>query len=201
MEKLQLISQISKLFIGTPQQHAELMQSLAGKAIPELQKIAAHLQIAAANREKTKLDLVRHGGLAPTARNWAIIDNRLGFYYTVQQFRGAIAQDAAFKQSLEWEKEPFAQVVQAEQRQQQFEQQQFAMFVGAAKAATAQGRNIAPNQANYQMVREAIEWGTSTEDQARDFNLQNVMALLFHNTLQLAPNDHEVARPIGSGAR
>jgi len=64
------------------------------------------------------------------------------------------------------------------------------MFVGAAKAATAQGANVALNRANYEMVREAIH------DRAQDFNLANIMAMLFRRGLALAPNDSEVANEL-----
>jgi hypothetical protein len=190
-ERTSLIAQISKLFVGTPAEYKQLMDSLPGKTEVELERVAAQLQMLLAQREKTKLDLVRQG-LAVSDRNWSLIDHKLGPYYSTQQFRDAITQDQAFKSSLKWDNEPFAELVQAEQRQQQFEQQQFALFVVAAKAATAQGRNIAPNQANYQMVKEALEWGTSDRE-AQGFTLPNVLALLFSNTLQLAPNEHEVA--------
>jgi hypothetical protein len=142
-----------------------------------------------AQREKTKLDLVRQG-LAVTDRNWSIIDNKLGAHYTVLQFREAITQDPQFKQSLQWDAEPFAEVVRNEQKRQATDQQQFVMFVGAARAATAQGVNVAPNRANYEMVRSAID------DQAQDFNIENVMAMLFRGGLELAPNALEVANAL-----
>jgi hypothetical protein len=190
MEKPQLISQIGRLFVGTPTEYQKLMESLAEKSVPELEKVATQLQIAAANREKTKLDLVRHGGLAPTDRNWVIIDIKLGTHYTFQQFRDAIARDAAFKQSLEWEREPFAQVVQQEQQNKLTEQKHFALFVSAANAATAQGVNIAPNEANYRMVREVLG------GMENGFSLANIMAVLFRRDIEFATNDPTVANEL-----
>jgi hypothetical protein len=70
------------------------------------------------------------------------------------------------------------------------EQKNFALFVGCAKAATAQGLNVAPNCANFEMVREAID------DQAQDFNVENVMAMLFRGGLALAPNAPEIANEL-----
>jgi hypothetical protein len=140
MEKHELIAQISKLFVGTPAAHRQLMESLPSKSEVELERLAAKLQIQLAQREKTKLDLVRQG-LTPTEANWSLIDHRLGPYFTVQQFRDSITQDPDFKQSLEWEKEPFAEIVQQEQQDAAAEQKNFALFVGAARAATARGVN------------------------------------------------------------
>jgi hypothetical protein len=46
------------------------------------------------------------------------------------------------------------------------------------------------NQANFQLVRDAID------DQAQDFNLTNLMAMLFRGGLGLAPNQPEVANEL-----
>jgi hypothetical protein len=188
MQQHELIAQISQLFVGTVQDHKTLMESLPN-SIPELEKVAARLQILKTQREKTKLDLLR-SGLSNTNRNWAVIDSRMGAYFTVQQFRNAITQDPSFKSSLQWDNEPFAQVVQAEQNQQATERKKFALFVGAAKAATAQGVNVAPNQANYELIKGAIF------EEARDFNSGNVLDMIFHGGLSLAPNDHAVANAL-----
>jgi len=64
---------------------------------------------------------------------------------------------------------------------EQSEQKHHALFVGCAKAATAQDLNVAPNRTNFETVREAID------DQAQDFNVENVMAMLFRGGLALAP--------------
>jgi hypothetical protein len=189
MQQHELVTQISKLFVGTPANFQQLVTEIRTKTVPELEIIAAQYQIKATARVKTKLVLVR-SGLADTERNWSLIDNQIGFEYSVEQFRRAIDQDPTFKNSLQWDREPFAEVVQAEQKQQQFEQRQFAMFVGAAKAATAQGRNTAPNQANYELVKDAIY------EEGKDFNSGNVLDMIFHGGLGLAPNDHEVANAL-----
>jgi hypothetical protein len=73
---------------------------------------------------------------------------------------------------------------------EQSEQKQYALFVGCAKAATAQGLNVAPNRANFEIVREAID------DQAQDFNVENVMAMLFRGGLALAANAPEIAKQL-----
>jgi hypothetical protein len=80
--------------------------------------------------------------------------------------------------------------MQQEQRHHATEQNNFAMFVGCAKAATAQGLNVAPNRANFEILREAID------DQAQDFNVENVMTMLFRGGLALAPNASEIANQL-----
>jgi hypothetical protein len=70
--------------------------------------------------------------------------------------------------------------MQQEQKRDGTEQKNFGLFVGCAKAATAQGLNVAPNRTNFEIVREAID------DQAQDFNVENVMAMLFRGGLALA---------------
>jgi citrate synthase len=80
--------------------------------------------------------------------------------------------------------------MQQEQKYHAVEQKNFALFVECAKAATAQGLNVAPNRANFEMVREAID------DQAQDFNVENVMAMLFRGGLPLAPNAMEIAKQL-----
>jgi hypothetical protein len=189
MQQHELVTQISKMFVGTPTDFQQLVTALRSKTVPELEIIAAQYQLKATARVKTKLALVR-SGLADTERNWSLIDNQIGFEYSVEQFRQAIDQDSEFKNSLQWESQPFAEVVLHEQKQTAFEQRQFAMFVGAAKAATAQGRNTAPNQANYQLIKEALE------DDGRDFNSGNVVDAIFRYELGLAPNEPEVANAL-----
>jgi hypothetical protein len=96
MHKHELIAHISKPFVGTPTEHKQLMESLPSKSEIGLERLAAKLQILLAQREKTKLDLVRQG-LTPTEGNWSLIDHKLGPYFTVQQFRELIQTDATFK--------------------------------------------------------------------------------------------------------
>jgi hypothetical protein len=73
---------------------------------------------------------------------------------------------------------------------EQSEQKHYALFVGCAKVATAQGRNVAPNRANFEIVREAID------DQPQDFNVENVISMLFRGGLTLAPNAPEIAKQL-----
>jgi hypothetical protein len=189
MQQSNLIAQIGKLFVGTPAEYQKLMAAIEGKSELELERIAAFLQKRLTERSYTKLELVKNG-LANTDRNWSLIDHRLGPYYSVAQFRDAITKEPQFKQSLQWDSEPFAQLVQEEQKHHATEQKNFALFLGCAKAATAQGLNVAPNRPNFEMVREAID------DQAQDFNVENVMAMLFRGGLALAPNAPEIAKQL-----
>lgn len=182
----QLIEEINELFIGMPDDHKELMASLQTKSEAELATTAAQLQTLRTQHERTKLELTHHG-VANTERNWSLIAAKVGSYFTTEQVYRAVQTDDQFKQSLEWRGTPFGEVERQQQQDRAQDEKNFKLFQGCAKAATAHGRNVAGNRANYGLVKDAID------DQAQDFNTANVTNMIFRGGLALAPNDQEVA--------
>jgi hypothetical protein len=180
-----LIAEILKLFVGTPSEYRALSGAMVGKSELELEQIALELQRRSAQRAHTRLTLMR-GGLADTETNFAKIDAKLGPHYTIQEFRDAIAQYPAFKQSLQWDAEPFAALVQEEQKQAAEEQKHFALFVICANAATKNGKNVAPSKANFKLIKEAIE------DKAKDFSSAKIIDAIWNYGLDLRPNNQTV---------
>ncbi len=189
---------------GTPAELERTRRVLQEKSIDELQRIAQRIRLKVQTEETRRayvqLQIVR-GGLANTDQNWKIIYQRLpGETLTLANFRRLVESDPAFKQSLQWDAEPFATAIQAEQEQATQEQQRAAkelhIFNAAARAVTGQGlANVATVHANFNMVKQTIE------EDGLDFTMDNVIRVLLHGGLNLAQNDQEVTSELVGQSR
>lgn len=185
-EKQNLIELVMVHVYGTPAELEQVRKVLSTKSEDELQrmaqKIRLQVQTEATRQSYVQLQIVRHG-LANTDANWQTISQRLpGERLTLEGFRSLVS-DPVFKQSLQWDAEPFAEVIHAEQQQSSLYRAHRRLFDAAANALTGQGTvDVAPNDANYALVVEALE------EDGLDFTTDNVMNLLIRGGLELAPN-------------
>jgi hypothetical protein len=119
----------------------------------DLDRMIAQIRATVAQREaeqaRVNLELTR-AGLRNLDANFRQIKRKLGEFFTVEQFRTALETDDSFKRSLVFDDEPFKQARAQELADVQQEQQSRQQFGITVKALTAQGFNVADNDANYQ---------------------------------------------------
>jgi hypothetical protein len=170
------------------------------EALPEsdLDRLVSQIRLHVVQREaeqaRVNLELTR-AGLRNLESNFSKIKYKLGAFYSVQQFRTAIADDQ-FKRSLVWDSEPFAAAKQEEQANVQQEQAERRKFSVTVNALTAQGTNVADNDANYQQwlaqKDEIVVSGSAT-------NLAEAIILGLVNGL--VPNPEAVIQDIDQKSR
>jgi hypothetical protein len=198
-EKQNLIELVMVHTSGSPQELEQVRRVLGTKSEDELQRMAQQIrlrvQTEATRTEYVKLQIVR-SGLKHSDQNWKIIDQRLpGGQLTLENFRNLVESDSAFKASLTWAREPFAEAIQEEQKQSSRFQAERRLFDVCANAVTGQGTNVAANDANFLMVKNVLE------EDGLDFTQNNVINLLMRGGLQLAPNDKESSQELDGKSR
>ena len=203
-EKQNLIDLVMVHISGTSAERQQVRRVLSTKSEDELQQMAQRIRLKAQTEETRRayvqLQIVR-SGLANTDKNWKIIQQHLpGEGFTLESFRRLVESDPTFKQSLQWDAEPFAAALHAEQEQATQEQQRAAtelhIFNAAARAVTGQGlANVATVHANFNIVKQTIE------EDGLDFTMDNVIRVLLHGGLNLAQNDQEAANDLVGQSR
>jgi hypothetical protein len=185
---------------GSPQELEQVRKVLNTKSEEELQRMTQQIRLRVQTEETRRtyveLQIVKNG-LANTDQNWQIINQRLpGERLTRENFRSLVESDSAFKQSLQWDAEPFAYAIREEQKQSSCYRVQRRLFDALANAVTGQGIvNVAANDANFAMISEALE------EDGLDFTQDNVVNLLVRGGLELAPNDAETRKDLAGQSR
>jgi hypothetical protein len=159
--KNEIKSRIRGLFVGSVEDFNKLNAALQSMSESELRDAALKLQTAAANRAETYLREI-NAGLKYSQENRTKIDERLGPYHTLKQFRDLVLSDKAFKESLQWDAEPFGEVLREEHQQAlettASERKRRREFSAVVNNLTANGvANIADNEANFHLSVEQLD--------------------------------------------
>jgi len=165
----------------------------------ELDKLVSQVRLRVVQQEaeqaKTNLALT-YAGLRNLESNFSKIKNKLGAFYSVEQVRKLIEADDSFKRSLVWDDEPFKEVRAQEQADVQHEHTERRKFSATVNALSAQGFNVADNDANYQ------QWLAQKDDIVVSGSASSLSeAIILGLVNGLVPNPEAVVQDIDQKSR